>query len=212
MRASTISLAIALGAVLTASGPSSAASPSGVFAVRGLGAQKCADLVARLASGDSNKEIEILAAWAAGYLSQYNRSTAATYEAMPIVDNAAIARLAASVCRSSPDSIVESVFASIVASFQRGALGEESELIEIKGETGGTTLRTALLRKVQEQLVEGGFLPANAADGQYGPRSRQALKSFQASKGLAQTGIPDPATLILMFARGDDAKDGAGQQ
>ncbi|MBI5543434.1 MAG: polysaccharide deacetylase family protein, partial [Deltaproteobacteria bacterium] len=48
--------------------------------------------------------------------------------------------------------------------------------------------------KVQSQLTKLGFDPGTV-DGQWGPRTAGAVKAFQASKGLPQTGQPDTGTL-----------------
>ena len=52
-------------------------------------------------------------------------------------------------------------------------------------------------RAVQRLLNEKGF-DAGPADGQWGPKSRRALKAFQTRAGLSQSGVPDEATLAAL--------------
>lgn len=48
-------------------------------------------------------------------------------------------------------------------------------------------------RQLQEALATRGFYDA-PADGAFGPRSQEALRTFQESQRLPATGIPDHAT------------------
>lgn len=183
-----------------------AASATGGFAVRGLGAQQCSALTAEAEGEGATAVLQASAGWLAGYLSQHNRLAPDTYEAMPIIDNVVVARLALNLCRSNPDALFESVAASLIRSFEDVALSEESEIVEIEHEGARAVLRRGVLRRVQQELIG-----AAAADGQYGPQSRQALIDFQASRGITQSGVPDPETLIHLFVL-DEPQDDAQSQ
>ena len=52
-------------------------------------------------------------------------------------------------------------------------------------------------RAIQGMLNKAG-LDAGPEDGQWGPASRRAMRAFQASVGLPDTGSPDPATLAAL--------------
>ena len=199
------SLVLLAGVSLGAGSDAGAASRSGGFAVRGVGAQKCGELVARIEQDRSGPAIEHLAAWTAGYLSHLNRATPGTYDAMPVVDNGVVAQVVANVCRSNADAFVETVLATLAVSFASGSIGEESELIEVAAGDNRTMLRRAVFRLVQEHLIEEGHLSPGSADGYYGPRSGEGLRNYQKANGLTETGIPDPATLISIFANAGDA-------
>lgn len=188
-------------AAIVAPGGSLAASSSGGFSVRGIGAQSCKQISAVQGEAETAAIIDLVGAWGAGYVSQLNRATVNNYEAIPIIDNGVIARIVVNVCKSNPDALVESVFANLVQSFLPAAQTEESPLVEITNGAQKTVLRQRVLRKVQEVLVGQGRLPSGSADGQYGPRTRDAITVFQKARSLPETGIPDAATLISMFVR-----------
>lgn len=189
-----------------------AATETGQFAVRGVGSRSCSDLTAALDGESADDVTDAAALWIAGYVSHFNRSTPGIFEALPIVDNAVVAGLALNVCGANPDVMFEAVIAQVIASFSAGALSEESELVRIAPDGAATTLRRTVFRKVQERLIDEGLLPAGSADGLYGPQSRQALVAFQAARDIAETGIPDPATLIMMFAAGARAGENNSAQ
>ncbi len=198
-----LSAAIGIGAL---HGPAVAATGSGAFAVRGIGAQSCKNITAVAAGKKADELVQLSSAWVAGYISQYNRATSNTYEAIPIVDNVVLGKLAINVCRSNPDTLFEAVAASLVASFSRGALSDESPDIELKNGNSRAVLRRGVVRLVQQELIREGFLPAGSVDGDYGPGTRAALSKFQEARGITMTGVPDPQTLVHLFAMGEKAK------
>lgn len=57
-------------------------------------------------------------------------------------------------------------------------------------------------REIQRRLAMGGF-DAGAPDGLFGPATRDAIRSYQASEGIAATGFLDQATLTSLVARTD---------
>lgn len=64
---------------------------------------------------------------------------------------------------------------------------------------------SASVRRVQYKLYHAGFTAVSSdVDGHYGAGTFSAVKDFQASKGLNQTGVIDATTLQTLFA-GDTA-------
>jgi hypothetical protein len=60
--------------------------------------------------------------------------------------------------------------------------------------------RCDLIRQVQERLQAVGFTPG-APDGALGPKTQEALRWFQNTKGLVVTGEPDARTLDALGIR-----------
>lgn len=202
--ATRLALAFGMAAVIFSVEPQAAeaASETGGFSVRGIGAHTCADLTARMTHDEDRSELEAFGGWISGYLTHANRVTDGVYDAIPVIDNRIIAQMSLNICTANPDSMVETAVANIVQSFERGALAIESPIIKISHDGNATVLRGEVLRMVQRELIEQDHLPANAADGDYGPQTREALMAFQADRGIASTGIPDAATLINLFLLG----------
>lgn len=74
--------------------------------------------------------------------------------------------------------------------------GSEDVFEEVASSCGWTTLTlsSADYRAIQTLLNAGGF-NVGTPDGQWGPASQRAMRSFQASVGLTETGAPDRQTL-----------------
>ena len=59
------------------------------------------------------------------------------------------------------------------------------------------------VRKLQEALIEKGYLPEGSADGAYGRQTYNAVKKFQYSNGLKADGIAGRATQTNLFENPD---------
>lgn len=78
----------------------------------------------------------------------------------------------------------------------------------------GEPVTEVVIIEVQEKLSDQGFNPGTP-DGKLGPSTQQALRDFQKSKGLPQTGQPDPQTRTALGIQEDDTGmggPGGGQQ
>ena len=65
--------------------------------------------------------------------------------------------------------------------------------------------RGAEVRKLQERLIELGYLPEGSADGAYGAKTRNAVRQFQYYNGLTQDGVAGRATQTNLFENPDVA-------
>ncbi len=68
---------------------------------------------------------------------------------------------------------------------------------------------SSLVRALQIRLARNGFTPGRI-DGLYGPRTRAAVRRFQATHGLAIDGIAGPSTLGELTSRAPAIYPGAG--
>lgn len=74
------------------------------------------------------------------------------------------------------------------------SMGEESMMESHQPKMAAHDLDSRQVSKMQEILKNKGF-DAGPVDGIAGPRTKEALSSFQESEGLAVTGKPDKETL-----------------
>ena len=61
----------------------------------------------------------------------------------------------------------------------------------------------AEVKKLQERLIELGYLPAGSADGAYGNQTYKAVRNFQYYNGLARDGIAGKQTQTYLFENPD---------
>lgn len=80
--------------------------------------------------------------------------------------------------------------------------GAQDAFEEVAAACGWTTLSLSTddYRAIQTLLNAGGF-DVGTPDGQWGPASQRAMRAYQASVGLPETGAPDRATLERLGVR-----------
>jgi peptidoglycan hydrolase-like protein with peptidoglycan-binding domain len=64
-------------------------------------------------------------------------------------------------------------------------------------ESPNTTSRSTLVQSAQQSLNEKGF-DAGAPDGQWGPKTEDAVRNFQSANGLQLTGQLDSQTIAAL--------------
>lgn len=189
-------------AALTAS-PALTATGEGTFAVRGLGASSCGEVVAALTGPDTAVTATQMASWIAGYLTHANRSTDEHFDVMPIQDIYGISTIIARICENHTDSLLEEVAASVLDLMAPFAQTESSDLIDIEVDGQTVRLRQSAMAMVQQRLIDRGALPEGSADGLYGRNTRSAIGAFQAASNLPETGLPDSMTVFLLLTTDD---------
>lgn len=77
--------------------------------------------------------------------------------------------------------------------------GAQDAFEAVAGACGWTTLSLSAddYRAIQTLLNAGGF-DTGTPDGQWGPASQKAMRAYQASVGLPETGAPDRATMVRL--------------
>jgi hypothetical protein len=185
--------------ILAVASPLHAATSDGMFAARGVGAQACATFVENVKAEGGQDLRNSFALWISGYISHANRATEGTFDAVPIQDHGALADIAINICAANPDALVETVVNSLMTQLSDGRSTESTELQTLTAEDRSVNIRTDVLQRVQEKLAALDLLEARAADGKPGPKTAEALRRFQADVGLTLTGLPDPATLFILF-------------
>ncbi len=191
-------LAIVAGALVTPG--VHAADAKGSYALHGIGALPCGELVSRIKDDTTSREQ--LAGWLLGYVSATNRLSAKTYDALPTQQVGALAELVGSVCGANPRSLVETAAFSVLRALDAARATAESPLLTATVNGKSVVLRKAALISVQESLIQRKLLKAKAT-GDFGKATEQALRDFQKAQGLAETGLPDMASMLRLLAPKD---------
>jgi hypothetical protein len=175
--------------------PAVAADSQHTFAVHGIGALSCGQMITGLQQGDVGIR-GALASWMFGYVSAMNRGDSGVYDMTPVQEQAALVNMVVGVCQKHAPVPVESVVDAVFQALGKAKLTTESPDITVTVAKNNAVLRQATLQQLQEVLVARKYMPSSAANGTFGPVTQAALMKYQAAEHLPQTGVPDAATIV----------------
>lgn len=198
MRSGARSLAIVLaGAGMLLGAVAAAQDSPGVYFVRGSGALPCADVIKTV---DTNGPgLVAIVAWADGALSTVNRMRPDTFDMLPFTDPPGlVTQLAVNVCRQRPQMTFDRALAEVFAALDSIRVVEQADPVRMVAGKAEVRLRPETLRRVQERLIALGHLQGSA-DGAYGPATAAALRKFQGTARLPESGLPDVETVLRLL-------------
>lgn len=202
--AKLLALTAISGCILTA--PDAwAADENGLFAVRGIGGQNCQSWVELSETPDETLRREgvlTLQSWLAGYVSAANRQTAETYDAIPFLDMINVLAIVLNECRARPDDLAETTVARVIGAFGPSRVTLESPIVTVPDAGAEKSYRQATVALVQQKLVDQGFLQGEP-DGVIGSGTAEALRNYQAAKGLPETGEMSVDTVFNILLQQD---------
>lgn len=170
----------------------SAADANGQFATKGVGALSC-----RQFADDRSQAGELktrFRSWLDGYLTAVNRYEANTYDAAPWASGEVFATIIERHCQQNPEESYAQAVQRLVLSVKEDRLARRSPLRTVTASGRSTVIYDEVLRQIQLRLADRG-LYAGQPDGVFGPKTRDAIATFQISEGLDGTGLPDPLTV-----------------
>lgn len=174
-----------------------AADKGGQFAVRGPGALSCQALL-DLKDADRPTFYQQLEDWTVGYVTAVNRTVPNTYDALVVQQPVVVPNMIAAVCKANPKAPIESVVYGILQRLQPARLEHESPLVVAKAGKLAVPVRKETLAEMQHRLITL-KLYKGQANGEFGPETEAALRQYQKSASLQETGLPDAATVIRML-------------
>lgn len=172
--------------------PVSAADANGQFATKGIGVLSCAVFVEARSQGSATASR--LKDWLDGYLTATNRYEPDTFDVAPWGPSEVFAIIIENHCRQNPDEGFAQAAQRLVLSIGTDRLARRSPLRTVTANGANTQIYDEVLRRVQAQLAERGLYNGQP-DGVFGPRTRDAIATFQISEGMDGTGLPDPLTV-----------------
>lgn len=181
--------------------PSEAADGKGKFAVRGVGAGSCSQLLSMLNQKEEQARREAVLlnmSWIDGYLSYINRVEKNTFDIMPLPQAKEVLTVVVNQCAANKDTLVETMLLQVVAGFNKAKVQSESPLVKISSGSVEGSLRKETLVAIQNKLIDRKLLKGKA-DGEYNDSCKKAIMAFQKSVKLEETGYPDVNTIIKLL-------------
>lgn len=189
--------ACALIALLIAA-PVRAADSEGRFAIEGGGAMPCSDFLDAEKRGSSRYDYFL--GWAQGYLTAANRYEAETFDLVPWQNSRILTLAIRGFCEQNMETTLFRTIDYLSLALKGQRLAQASETVTVGEGEASETLYRDVLRRAQQRLIALGHLDGKA-DGVWGMATRRAFEAFQKAAGADPvTGMPDQATLYMLFA------------
>jgi len=180
------------------SGSSQAADANKKYKIEGAGVMSCAQYLE--ARTKKTPMYYRLGGWLNGYMTAVNRYLPETYALASWQSVDLLLASVAAKCQEDPKLSFHNVAQLLVGFLYASRLQENSpSLVAKRGEKKAIVYKSILMQ-AQQQLSDGGFY-GGAINGEYDKETSEALLSYQGSKSLQKTGLPDQRTLGTMFAK-----------
>ena len=195
-----------LAALLLAVAPAAAKDAGGAYAIKGAGQATCADYAAAFAGAGETGGTALLryAGWLEGYLTGFNHFQDETYDLAPWQTTELMLAMIAKHCVAHPERSFTDAANALALIFYPDRLDAQSDLVRVEANGQAVFLYRDLLEVVRARLGKLGH-PAGAEGDAFGRTYADALKAFQAQRGLTVSGLPDQPTMNALFLATDDA-------
>ena len=176
--------------------PAAAADSKGNFSVKGAGAAPCSIYLD--AATKKDQRFFMFAGWMEGMLSGINVYQADTFDMVPWQSTDLLALAAAAACTRDPKASFHTAVLSVSRSLYNGRLRERSDRVVLGKAPQQVALYAAVIAQAQARLVALKLLKEKPT-GKMSSATTAALKAFQKSKKLPETGLPDQITLYRLL-------------
>lgn len=182
--------------VVAGGGIGRAADTAQNFAIHGAGAETCQQMIAAVSK--DKLAGPLVMSWVFGYLTALNTTTPDVYDLSPIVDPQSIFNLVYNECSRRPEISVQASTATVIAALGRAGVRSPSPITEVHASGHSVEIRTETLVAMQVALSALGRYNGKA-DGMFGPALEAALRSYQHTEKLPETGLPDAPTIVQLL-------------
>ncbi len=186
-----------LAVLLVAATPLAAADSKSSFALRGPALATCGQFLQAIEQKQEN--VILAGGWLEGYLTGVNQFLPQTFDIAPWQSTDSLLSLVRHNCDRNREQRFFEVVKALVEFLQQGRLKEGSERVVVEAGDKKIALYQVTVRDVQQALINRGMLQGTA-DGQFGPKTKTALETFQQEQKIQVTGLPDQLTLWRLLA------------
>lgn len=178
------------------SGQTIAVDAKNSFAIKGAGALTCKKFLHYYEL--KSKEYVLFAGWVDGYLTAINMKTKNLFDIAPWQSTDLLFSALLKYCKKHPDLKFFIAVSMMAKTLEKGQLTQHSSMVEAKANGKSILLYKAIMLRIQQRLID--LQEYNGeAEGIFNERTRLALTSFQKKKQIAETGLPDQKTLLILF-------------
>jgi hypothetical protein len=181
-----------------------ASDTSGHFALHGVGAQTCAQLLDEVKKNDTTTNNLILS-WIMGYMTARNRFAANTYDVTPAMPGEVVLQMTDTICEKSPDARVETAMDALFKGLAPARVTVDSPFLDLQSGDVSFRVRRETFMAVQDALRKK-KLYTGRNEEKMTPAISAALKAYQRDQKLQEDGLPDAPTVIRLLVASPGGK------
>ena len=172
------------------------ADDNGAYAVKGAGTANCKRFVSVFDS--KSAELANFGGWIDGFVTAHNGREAETFDFVPWQSTEVLAYSLAQYCRKVPDLSFHQAMLAMLKSLKADRMASSSPVLVARRNDKAVLIYDTVLEQIRRKLVAQGFL-GQMPTGAFDDSTAEALLRFQKQAGIAQTGLPDQATLAKLL-------------
>ena len=181
--------------IFTSLAPAQAADKNETYAVKGAGVSYCSMFIESMQSRDKN--YFVYGGWVEGYLTGLNQQLANTFDLAPWQTTELLLRIIEPICQKNPKQQFHNVVKAMAGELSQHKVSQSGNYIQVEADKN-LIFQEAIITRIKAALVEKGFYVGDDNLGWDKPVIT-AVKDFQRSQELEETGLPDQFTLYKLF-------------
>ncbi len=181
--------------ILTTQTPLQAADKNEIYAIKGAGVSYCSTFVESMKTRD--KYYFVYGGWIEGYLTGLNQQLTDTFDLTPWQTTELMLRVIEPICQQNPEQQFHKVVKAMAGEFSQQKISESGNYIQLEADKN-LVFQETVIKRIKNTLVEKGFYKGDD-NLSWGEPVIAAVKEFQRSQDLEETGLPDQFTLYKLF-------------
>lgn len=173
----------------------SASDKNNTFAVKGVGITSCSQFVKSAQSKDDL--YYVYGGWLEGYITAFNSRMPETFDLAPWQSTKLLIKAVESVCIKNPSLQYHQVMAELIGNLSRQRIAEGGDYVSFDPE-GKYVFQAEMVSRIKSALTSKDLFNG-VINSEVNDAVRESIKAFQNQQGRAATGMPDQATLFLLF-------------
>lgn len=180
---------------LTSLTPAQAADDNKIYAVKGAGVAYCSTFIESMQLRDKN--YFVYGGWVEGYLTGLNQQLTNTFDLAPWQTTELMLKMIEPICKQNPKKQFHEVVKAMAGQFSQDKILQSGNYIQVEADKN-LVFQDSVITRIKTALVEKGFYEGDDNLG-WGEAVITAVKNFQRSQGVEETGLPDQVTLYKLF-------------
>jgi len=165
------------------------------YAIKGAGVSFCSTFAESIQARDKN--YYIYGGWIEGYLTGLNQQLENTFDLAPWQTTELMLRMVEPICQQNPKQQFHTVVKAMAGQLSENKISEQGNYTQLEADKS-LVFQESTVRLIKDTLVGRGFYDGDS-DYKWGDGVISAMKKFQRSKGLKETGLPDQLSLYQLF-------------